>query len=85
MPSARSRGSHVGVLLDGRVEHLGAGDPVEPEQPLVLGEVAPGVEVGVAVGGDHPQRVDDPLGGLVAGRARSSSAAPAGARLDRPR
>ena len=33
--------------LDRVVEHLGAVDPVQPEQPRRLGAVAPGVEVEV--------------------------------------
>ena len=51
---------------DRRVEHLGRGDPVQPEQPLVLGQVAPGVEVGVPSAADQRERVDHALGGLVA-------------------
>ncbi len=66
-PTDRSRGRHV-VLERGLVEHLQPGDPVEPEQPPGLREVAPGVEVGVPFGLQQGQRVDDALGGLVAGR-----------------
>ena len=77
MPSERSRGGS-GAVSTGVVEHLGLVDPVEPEQPRRLGAVAPGVEVGDAVGGHHAARVDDPLGLLVAARARSRSAGPAG-------
>src|SRR3954462_2309247 len=57
----------VAVVLDRGIEHLGPRYPVKPEQPLVLGHVAPGGEIGVAVGGDHAQGVDDALGGLVSG------------------
>ena len=39
----------VGVQVDGRVERLDRRDPVEPEEPLVLGLVTPGVEIVVAV------------------------------------
>ena len=64
-PSPRSRGA-ARLRDHGVVEHLGAHDPVEPEQPGRLGEVAPGVEVGVPLGVDDPARVDHPLGLLVA-------------------
>src|SRR4051812_19078984 len=57
----------VAVVLDRGVEQLGPRYPVKPEQPLVLGHVAPGVEIGVAVGGDHARGGDAALGGRAAG------------------
>ena len=64
-PSPRSRGA-AGSVATGSSRTSAAHDPVEPEQPRGLGEVAPGVEVGVTLGVDDPAGVHHPLGLLVA-------------------
>ena len=65
--SPSSDGREVAAAGGDRVvEHRGLGDPVEPEQPIVVGAVAPGVEVVRPSVRDTAMRVDDPLGELVA-------------------
>ena len=61
-PSAGTSGGAV----EGVVEQRGGADAVDAEDAFVVGEVAVGLEVPLALVGIHPVRIDRAMGALVA-------------------
>src|SRR5450631_1661254 len=59
-----SRGRWCAVLL----EDLESLDPVQPEQPDILGPVTPALEIPVSVEVDQPHGINIALGRLIAPR-----------------